>query len=142
MIRRLIRLLPVVLLAASLVAIPLTYAWAREKHLRNVRVVQEGVLYRSGQPSPAGLDRLVHDYGIRTVICFRDVESGKTDVPPDQWEEGFCAKLGINYVRLPLREWSYDPKGAIPADENVFARVAAEPIVAIAAIKFVVAGAA
>jgi protein tyrosine/serine phosphatase len=86
--------------------------------LRNVRVVEEGVLYRSGQPSPAGLGRLIHDYDIRTVVCFRDVEEGKTTVPPEQWEESFCARLGVNYVRLPLRVWSHKD-GVIPADENV-----------------------
>lgn len=118
MTRRLLRFLPATLVAVGLVAGPLGYAEVREKHLRNVRVVEEGVLYRSGQPSPAGLGRLVHDYGIRTVVCFRDVEEGKTSVPPEQWEEGFCKNLGVNYVRLPLVVWSYKD-GAIPADENV-----------------------
>src|SRR4051812_16928783 len=126
--RRLIRFLPAVLLAISLFAVPLGYARVREKHLRNVRVVEEGVLYRSGQPSPLGLGRLVHDYDIRTVICFRDVEEGKNPVPPDQWEEGFCANLGIRYVRMPLRVWSYD-HGVVPADENVrrFLNIMADP---------------
>ena len=119
MTRRLLRFLPAVLVAVSLFAVPYGYSEVREKHLRNVRVVDEGVLYRSGQPSPAGLGRLIHDYDIRTVVSFRDVEEGKTAVPPEQWEEAFCAKLGINYVRLPLKVWSHDKTGAIPADENV-----------------------
>jgi tyrosine-protein phosphatase SIW14 len=116
--RRLARSLPAALVAVSLVAVPLGYAKVREKHLRNVRVVEDGVLYRSGQPSPLGLGRLVHDYDIRTVVCFRDIEEGKALVPPEQWEEGFCAKLGIRYVRMPLRVWSYE-NGVVPADENV-----------------------
>lgn len=110
--------LPAILVAVSLVAVPLGYARVRDKHLRNVRVVEEGVLYRSGQPSPAGLNRLVHDYDIRTVICFRDVEDGKNDTVPDQWEDGLCHDLGIHFVRMPLVVWSYQD-GAIPADENV-----------------------
>ena len=128
MIRRLLRLLPAVLVTAAVIGLPIGYLLAREKHLRNVRVVEEGVLYRSGQPSPAGLGRLIHDYDIRTVVCFRDVEDGKAVVPPDQWEEGFCANLGINYVRMPLRVWSYD-KGVVPADENVrkFLDIMADP---------------
>jgi tyrosine-protein phosphatase SIW14 len=117
--RRLFRFLPAVLVAVSLFAVPYGYSEVREKHLRNVRVVEEGVLYRSGQPSPAGLERLIHDYDIRTVVCFRDAEKGKTEIPPEQWEEPFCAKLGVNYVRLPLRVWSHDQTGVIPADENV-----------------------
>ncbi|HEX3149417.1 MAG TPA: tyrosine-protein phosphatase [Gemmataceae bacterium] len=126
MLRR--SILPAILLAACLIALPFGYARVREHHLRNVRVVEEGVLYRSGQPSPAGLGRLVHDLNIRMVICFRDVEEGKADVAPDQWEEAYCANLGINYVRMPLRVWSYD-QGVIPADENVrrFLAIMADP---------------
>jgi len=117
-----------VLVAVSVFALPAGYGYVREKHLRNVRVVEEGVLVRSGQLSPAGLGRVIHDYDIRTVVCFRDVEEGKATVPPDQWEEGFCANLGVNYHRMPLRVWSYD-HGVIPADENVekFLKIMADP---------------
>lgn len=116
--RRLLRPLPGVLVAASIFVVPLGYAEVRERHLRNVRVVEDGVLYRSGQPSPMGLDRLVHDYDIRTVVCFRDAEEGKNPVPPEQWEEVACSRLGIRYVRMPLVVWTHKD-GAIPADENV-----------------------
>jgi len=110
--------IPAILVALSIVAVPLAYARVREKNLRNLRVVEDGVLYRSAQLSPSGLDRVIHDYGIRTVVSFRDTEEGKAAVPPDQWEESFCAKLGVNHVRMPLRVWSYE-RGVIPADENV-----------------------
>jgi protein tyrosine/serine phosphatase len=116
--RRLVRLLPAVLLGVALVAVPTEYYFVRDKHLRNIRVVQDGVLYRSGQLSPLGLGRVIHDYDIRTVVCFRDVEEGKALVPPDQWEDGFCANLGINYYRMPLKIWSYE-HGVIPAQDNV-----------------------
>lgn len=115
---RLLSFLPAGLVALSLVVLPLGYLRVREKHLRNVRVVEDGVLYRSGQLSPAGLERVIHDYGIRTVITFRDVEEGKATVPPDAWEDAFCARLGINHVRMPLRVWS-EQDGVVPADENV-----------------------
>ena len=114
MFRRLVRSLPAVLVAVALFAVPLGYVKVREKHLRNVRVVEDGVLYRSGQPSPLGLGRLVHDYDIRTVISFRDVEEGKAAVPPEQWEEAFCANLGIRYVRMPLRVWVRTRTGLSP----------------------------
>lgn len=117
--RRSLRYLPAVLVAASVIGGPLAYSLARERHLKNFRVVDEGVLYRSGQLSPAGLERVVHDYGIRTVVSFRDTEEGKAATPPDQWEEATCARLGVNYVRMPLRYWSRDETGVVPAEENV-----------------------
>jgi tyrosine-protein phosphatase SIW14 len=117
-LRRVLRILPAVLIAVCLVAVPYGYARFRDKYTRNFRVVEDGVLYRSAQLSPDGLDRVIHDYGIRTVISFRDTEEGKAVEPPDKWEEAFCAKLGINYVRMPLRVWAED-RGVVPADENV-----------------------
>jgi protein tyrosine/serine phosphatase len=43
------------------------------RHLveRNFHVVVSGQVYRSGQPSPARLARMVRDYGIRSVINLR-----------------------------------------------------------------------
>ena len=43
------------------------YAAYRNANFRNVRVVKDGVLYRSGQLSQAGLERLLHDHGIARV---------------------------------------------------------------------------
>jgi len=126
--RRVLRLLPAVLVAVSIVVLPYEYSRVRERNLRNFRVVQDGVLYRSAQLSPWGLDRVIHDYGIRTVVSFRDTEEGKNPEPPDKWEEAFCAKLGINYVRMPLRLWATQD-GVVPADENVkqFLHLMADP---------------
>jgi tyrosine-protein phosphatase SIW14 len=116
------------LVALSLVLVPYAYSRARERNLRNFRVVNDGVLYRSAQLSPSGLERIIHDYGIRTVVNFRDVEEGKNPEPPDPWEEQLCAKLGVNYHRMPLRVWSED-HGVIPAEENVkkFLEIMADP---------------
>jgi protein tyrosine/serine phosphatase len=115
---RILTLLPCFLIAGSLFGAPVAYSLVREKHLRNFRVVEEGVLYRSAQPSPAGLERIIHDYRIRTVVSFRDVEPGKTEEIPDAWEEALCAKLGVKFVRMPLRHWSAK-NGPVPAEENV-----------------------
>jgi protein tyrosine/serine phosphatase len=124
----LFRFLPAFLVAVSIFALPYAYALYRERHLRNFRVVEDGVLYRSGQLSPAGLERVIHDYGIRSVVCFRDVEEGKATVPPDQWEEQLCARLGINYYRLPLRHWAMED-GKVPAEENArrFIEIISDP---------------
>lgn len=124
-----LRATPAVLVAASLFAVPYAYSVQRKKQTHNFRVVEDGVLYRSGQLTPSGLERVIHDYGIRTVVSFRDAEEGKSIVPPDLWEEAFCATKGINHVRLPLRYWSFNEKGVVPADENVkkFLAVLADP---------------
>jgi tyrosine-protein phosphatase SIW14 len=118
LIRRVLHLLPVIAIMASLIGVPIAYSYVREKNLGHFRVVEEGRLYRSAQLTPAGLDRVIHDHRIRTVISFRDVEAGKTVIPPDEWEELFCRKLGVNYVRMPLRHWS-PIDGVPPAEENV-----------------------
>ena len=44
--RRVLRLLPAVLVAVSIVVLPYEYSRVRERNLRNFRVVQDGVLYR------------------------------------------------------------------------------------------------
>jgi len=129
LLSQLLRTIPAFLVAASLFAIPYAYSVQRNKLTHNFRVVEEGKLYRSGQLSREGLDRVVHDYGIKTVVSFRDAEVGKSSVPPDLWEEAFCATKGINHVRLPLRYWSINEQGIVPADENVkkFLGVLADP---------------
>src|SRR5687768_8288142 len=93
-VRRVVTIVSAAVVAVSLFAVPYTYSEVREQHLRNFRVVEDGVLYRSAQLSPAGLERVVHDYGIRTIVSFRDAEEGKSVEPPDKWEEGMAQRLG------------------------------------------------
>jgi tyrosine-protein phosphatase SIW14 len=90
------------LLIAFLVAAPYGYARYRKANFRNFHVVEDGILCRSGQLSKAGLERAVHDYGIRTVITLRESKS-PGDPQPDQDEEDFCLKEEIWYFRLPHR---------------------------------------
>jgi protein tyrosine/serine phosphatase len=77
------------LLAALLLGGTAGYAYYRQTNYRNFRVVKEGVLYRSGQLSRAGLERVLHDYGIKTVISLRDAAT-PGEPPPDRAEEEFC----------------------------------------------------
>jgi tyrosine-protein phosphatase SIW14 len=93
----------------------LVYVWDRE--MRNLRTVQPGVLYRSGQLSPEGLERVVHDHVIRTVITLRDAEI-PGDPPPDLKEEEFCKKMGIAHFRLRPEKW-WSPDGKPPVEQNV-----------------------
>jgi protein tyrosine/serine phosphatase len=103
-----------------LVVGPLAFAVHERGHnLRNFRVVRDGVLYRSGQPTKKALQRLVHDYGIRTVVSLRDAKAPGLPMP-EPWEEKFCDVEGVTFVRLPPRHWEgADDKATPPVDENV-----------------------
>jgi tyrosine-protein phosphatase SIW14 len=121
-----------VLLGAATVllvaAVPLLYSAHRQIHRRNFRVVEDGVLYRSGQLSPAGLERVLHEYRIKTVVTLRT-----TRVPergfPDAWEAELCATRGLKHVRIVPRVWGPDEKGEVPAGQAVreFLRVMDDP---------------
>ena len=108
---------------AMVVAAPLVYSSHCNTHLRNLRVVEDGVLYRSGQLTPAGLDRVIHDHHIKTVITLRaSRQSGGKS--PDEWEEAFCAARNVNHVRIVPRVWGADEAGEIPAEQGVRAFLA------------------
>jgi tyrosine-protein phosphatase SIW14 len=92
---------------------PVTLAVREQRHVRNFHAVREGVLYRSAQLTVPGLRRLVHDYGIRTVVNLRD---GVTVA--DQAEEEFCTKQEIHFVRLLPSSWDGGP-GRAAVDGNV-----------------------
>ncbi|HEY1186771.1 MAG TPA: dual specificity protein phosphatase family protein [Gemmata sp.] len=105
--------------AALVVAAPLVYSAHDSRHLRNFRVVENGVLYRSGQPTPTGLDRVIREYGIKTVVTLRASKRNTYDSPQDAWEEDVCAARGLNHVRIVPRVWGADEKGEIPAEQAV-----------------------
>jgi protein tyrosine/serine phosphatase len=105
------------LIAILLTVGPVAYWQYRQPFHRNLRVVQDGVLYRSGQLSLAGLDWAIRDYGIKTVITLRDSSSPK-ETAPDSDEYEFCLGRGVAYYRIAPRSWSPED-GSIPADEGV-----------------------
>jgi protein tyrosine/serine phosphatase len=121
---RFFRWLNVILLLALLVGGPLAYAKHLKSNFRNFGVVHDGVLYRSGQLSKAGMTRAIYDYGIKTVVTLRD---GKNpgDPPPDAAEEKFCLDEELYYYRLPYRSKSrvqspwIREAGTAPIDEYV-----------------------
>jgi protein tyrosine/serine phosphatase len=104
-------------LAALIIGVPVGYGFYREKHLRNVRVVKPGVLYRSGQLSLHGLKRVIHDFGIKTVISLREGQT-PADPPPDLAEERYCRDQELNYYRIPTRRW-WAADGSVPAEPGV-----------------------
>ncbi|HVK17659.1 MAG TPA: tyrosine-protein phosphatase [Fimbriiglobus sp.] len=86
---------------------------------RNLRVVDPGVLYRSGQLDQAALGRVAREFNIQTVVSFRDVRADKEPDPELEAEERFCESRGISYVRLSPEPWGPDATGRIPVNENV-----------------------
>jgi tyrosine-protein phosphatase SIW14 len=95
--------------------------------MRNLRVVREGVLYRSGQMSISGLRRAAHDLDIKTVISLRDAHR-PGEAAPDGKEETFCNKEEIAFHRIVLGRW-YAEDGTTPAEEGVrkFREIMADP---------------
>jgi protein tyrosine/serine phosphatase len=99
------------------VGVPLAYGLRHQSQYRNLRLVREGVLYRSGQLSLGALKSVLNDRGIRTVITLRDSDT-PGEPPPDLAEQRYCEAEEINYVRISPRNW-WAPGGAVPAAEGV-----------------------
>jgi tyrosine-protein phosphatase SIW14 len=116
MIRRL-RPLLVVLLCAIVGGIPGYYGPWREGRYRNFRVVEDGVLYRSGQLPPDVLARVLREYHIRTVVSLRD-ELYTNGTPRDLEEQRYCEANDIRHIRISPEAWS-SPDGSVPAAKGV-----------------------
>src|SRR4051794_2118372 len=92
------------LIAAMIFFVPL-WDWRHaQTDTRNFRVVRPDVLYRSGQMTLTGLQKVVHDYGIKTVVTLRDTADEEGE-PPDLAEERYCKAQEFNHVRIPPRSW-------------------------------------
>ena len=115
----------VALVIALLVGGPWAYYRYQSTHYRNFREVTPGVLYRCGQLTPDGLARVIHDYGIRTVITLRDADGPGSDT---EWERDLCSKHAVVHVQIPAREW-WSEKGPAPAWKPVrrFLQVLRQP---------------
>jgi tyrosine-protein phosphatase SIW14 len=100
-----------------IVAMPLLRSAQHREHVRNFRAAIPGKLYRSGQMSPEGVARVIDEYGIRTLISFRDTKTPGL-AAPDEFEEEICRRRGVQYHRYTPLNWSM-PDGSIPATENV-----------------------
>ncbi|MBM3994412.1 MAG: hypothetical protein FJ303_09710 [Planctomycetes bacterium] len=96
----------------TMVLAPLGYYRWRDREYRNFHVVEEGVLYRSGQLPLHRLQEIVFTRGIRTVISMR--EGAKTD---DQAEEAWSKERGLNFVRISPGQWWPNADGRITAED-------------------------
>lgn len=95
-------------------ATPLLYQSYQKGLSRNVRVVKPGVLYRSAQLPLPGLQRLIDEYRIKTIVCLRHGNREN-----DQAEEKYAAEKGVRFVRIPPRSWTLDDDGQAPAHEGL-----------------------
>jgi protein tyrosine/serine phosphatase len=101
-------------IACLVIAGPIAYKRWSDKQYRNFHVVEEGVLYRSGQLPLPRLQQLVAIHGIRTIVCLRE-----GNAPPDQQEEAWVKAKALNFVRIPPKQWYPDETGKVPADSSV-----------------------
>jgi protein tyrosine/serine phosphatase len=92
-------------LAVLLTVVPFVYYRYSYTDMKRLRVVQPGVLYRSGQLSVDGFTRAVLRYRIRTIVNAQD-EWPDPDVVGNWFNTGtikeseLCRQLGVNYVHL------------------------------------------
>ena len=100
------------LLTLFVIGIPIGYWEGRNIHYRNFRTVDPGYLYRSGQLDTGDLQRLSDEFGIKTIVTFRDADN-PGDPIPDQHEVDFAATHNIRHLRISPAQWS-DPNGGIP----------------------------
>ena len=106
-------------LLAIVVAGPLAYRAEKHRTYRNFRIVEDGVLYRSGQLSMAGFEDVVKSRGIRTVIKLRESSDKDRDQRTDAAEEAYCKANGLVFIRREPRDWEPDATGYVPAIENL-----------------------
>jgi tyrosine-protein phosphatase SIW14 len=77
------------------------YGWSQKRAYRNVRVVKPGVLYRSGQLSEKGLQRILHELNIGTLVNLRGRDhSARANTT--EWESALCEKNYVTFVSIPL----------------------------------------
>jgi protein tyrosine/serine phosphatase len=120
---RVVRVVLGLSVAVAIPGVPVAYASFHQTAWRHFRVVEDGRLYRSGQLSPATLERVVHDYGIRTVVSLRCL-AREGDARLENDEELWCAAHGLGYVRLGPAPWD-SPAGR--ANLDAFLRTLDDP---------------
>jgi len=108
--------LPVCVLAL-IAAVPLLHKVNRVRTVRNLRTVEPGEFYRSGQMSPEAFERVVRERDIRTVFSIREGTTSSIK-QTDEFEQPFCQATGRKFHRLPQPNWESDDSGT-PGGEVV-----------------------
>ena len=130
--KRTLTVIAAALVAGLVAAAPLGYRSAQSTRYRNFRVVEPGVLLRSGQMSPGGLQTKVTEYGVRTVVSLReDVRDG-----PDNGksaavagESDWCRSNGVEHIVLAPAHWRTHAGEPAAVEDNLkrFLAVVADP---------------
>ncbi|MBX3401450.1 MAG: tyrosine-protein phosphatase [Gemmataceae bacterium] len=105
------------LLIVGIVGAPLLYRVSQDRRYRNLHVVEEGRLYRSGQLTPEGFERVLRELRVGTVVSMRETKNEKQEFQ-DGFEEEICRRLGVRYERFGYLDWSA-PDGTMPAMANI-----------------------
>ena len=69
--------------------------------LQHFGVVEDGALYRCGQPGADELRGLIGQYGLKTVVSLR---GARREADPDAWEQEerrVCEEHGVQFVLIP-----------------------------------------
>jgi tyrosine-protein phosphatase SIW14 len=82
------------------------YYRAEYNHARRLRIVSDGIMYRSGQLTANGFRDAFHRFQIRTVVNLQE-EATDPYVPPSflslrdrEFESKICESSGVKYVTL------------------------------------------
>jgi tyrosine-protein phosphatase SIW14 len=110
---RLLHVVFTLCVATVMIAGPWWYTHLHDRHFRSLHVVEDGVLYRSGQLDLEGLKTIVRDYRIKTIISLRDGDSTL-----DQDEVDWAPYAGITHIRIPPRPWQAED-GSVPAEQGL-----------------------
>jgi len=86
-------------MAVLATAVTLALVWLHDWPAHHFSVVQQGVLYRGGQPSGKGLQYIIQRYKVRTVVNLRG------PCPEQAWwqvERETCRKHGVRMIDVPV----------------------------------------
>ena len=114
-------------IVAVIVAVPLLHKVNRVATVRNLRVVEPDVFYRSGQMRPGAFERVLRERNIRTVFSVRESKLAAGD-QSDEFEKVHCEATGRKFHRLPQPGWEVGDHG-ITGEETVrvFLNLLADP---------------
>lgn len=100
----------------------------RYDHLRRFAAVDEGKVYRCGQPDVNDLEEIHRRTGIKTIVALR----GSVDNPKrNEWairEKQFCADNGIEFVNIPSNHKNPPTQAQIDEFLDVVGDPARQPV--------------
>lgn len=109
------RLWTAVVVVLALLSVLAVYATLRRYHLKRFQQLRPGVFYRVAQPTERGLNELVRDHGIRTVVSLQlfdfRLRRGLLDPgePSGTLESQYVERLGARHVQWPMGEEQFWP---------------------------------